>query len=513
MKRIEYRKLLWFFIGFGLFFFTRTSTFIPIAIALGPIFILRLSSSQKPFKGILITLLGFILVMQIAFWTPINFNDLFPGIFSFVRSLLLGSIFTLPFIANRLIQPKFTGFFSTLVFPVCAVALYYLESVYGPFDGVIIFYAYTQYGNLPLTQLLSIAGPWTLIFLISWFSSIVCWAWENDFNLEKTKKGIVIFLCMAIGLFLYGGIKVSPYNFDYKGKTVRIAAAVFQKNPGEPTHGIDKILNERLFTPLQETLKKIENATKQAALTNSKIIVFQEFSLIIPEEQEKEAISELKRMAKENDIYICIGYVSMPKLLEGEHKVFMGYMELSDEEEEGKNIALFINNLGEIEAEYQKHNLVFGEGTWVLEGPGIIPVVETPFGRIGIVICRDMEFSDYMMQTGKQNADIVLAPSYEAVKSLSITYAQMLRSIENGFSFVRACGYGLSIAVDYNGKILSSMNYFTTQNTIMYTDVPTKGIRTIYSFIGDLFAWLCVTGFIGYIAAAIISRVRKKITK
>ena len=249
---------------------------------------------------------------------------------------------------------------------------------------------------------------------------------------------------------------------------------------------------------MQETLKKIENATKQASLTNSKIIVFQEFSLIIPEEQEKEAISELIRMAIENDIYICIGYVSMPKLLEGEHKVFMGYMELSDEEEEGRNKALFINNLGEIVAEYQKHNLVFGEGTWVLEGPGIISVVETRYGRIGIVICRDMEFSDYMRQTGKLNADIVLAPSYEAVRSLS---------------FVRACGYGLSIAVDYNGKILSSMNYFTTQNTIMYADVPTRGIKTIYTFIGDLFAWLCVTGFVGYIASVIIFQVRKRTTE
>jgi len=452
--------------------------------------------------------LGFILVIQIAFWTPIDFNDPFLGIFSLIRSLLLGFVLALPYIATRLLQTRNKDFISTLLFPTSAVTLYYFDSVFGPFDGVAIFYAYTQYGNLPLMQSLSIAGPWTLIFLLSWFSSIVCWAWENDFDLGKTRKGVVIFLCITIVLLLYGGIRISPYYFDYEGKTVRIAAAVFQNEPGEHNPGIDKVLNDRLFTPLQETLEKIESATKQAALSSAKIVVFQEFSLVIPEEEEKEAISKLKRIAKENDIYICIGYVSMPKLLEGEHKIFMGYMELSDEEE-GKNKALFINNLGEITTEYQKHNFVFGEQIWILEGPGIIPVVETPYGKVGIVICRDMEFSDYMRQAGRQNADIVLAPSYEACKCLSITYAQMLRSIENGFSFVRSCGYGLSIAVDYNGRILSSMNYFTTSNNIMYADVPTKGIKTIYTFIGDLFAWLCVLGFCGFIFAAIVSRVKK----
>ena len=504
MKATNYSKLIWFIIGFGLFFFTRTSSFIPIAIALAPIFILRLSKSQKPLKGILITVAGFILILEINFWTPIDFSSPFPFIFSFIRSLVLGIVLSLPYIATRLLQTKYNGFVSTLIFPVSAVAIYYIDSVFGPFKGIIIFYAYSQYGNLPLMQLLSLAGIWTLIFLLSWFSSVVSWLWDHDFRLEETKKGSVIFLSIAVGLLVYGGIKVSPYNFDYEGNTVRIAAAVFQNESDKQNLGIDKMLNERLFTPLEETLEKIRHTTEEAASSHSEIIVFQEFSLVIPEEEEKEAILNLKEIAKENDIYLCIAYVSMPELLEGEHKEFMGYMELSDEEEEGRNVALFIDNRGEIVTEYQKHNLVFGEDTWVLEGPGVIPVVETPHGRIGIAICRDMEFPDYMRQAGKQNADIVLAPSYEAVISLSITYGQMLRSIEQGFSFVRPCANGLSIAVDFNGRILSSMNYFTSSNSIMYADVPTKGIRTIYTLIGDLFAWICVFALCGFILNAIL---------
>jgi len=44
----------------------------------------------------------------------------------------------------------------------------------------------------------------------------------------------------------------------------------------------------------------------------------------------------------------------------------------------------------------------------------------------------------------------------------------------------------------------------------MYVDVPTKGVKTIYSTIGDLFAWLCVLGLFGLIVFAIINRRKIK---
>jgi len=70
------------------------------------------------------------------------------------------------------------------------------------------------------------------------------------------------------------------------------------------------------------------------------------------------------------------------------------------------------------------------------------------------------------------------------------------RAIENGFSMIRADYHGLSTAVDYHGNILSQMNDFTTEERIMIADIPKQGIKTVYSQIGDLFAWLCVFGFL-----------------
>jgi apolipoprotein N-acyltransferase len=119
-----------------------------------------------------------------------------------------------------------------------------------------------------------------------------------------------------------------------------------------------------------------------------------------------------------------------------------------------------------------------------------------------------MEFPPYIRQAGKKKVDIMLNPSYDIPKSTGP--CNTLRLIENGFSLVRPVYNGYSYAMDYNGKLLAHMDSDRTEDGIMYADVPTKGARTIYSIIGDLFAWLCVLGFLGFIVVAIRERMRTK---
>jgi apolipoprotein N-acyltransferase len=69
---------------------------------------------------------------------------------------------------------------------------------------------------------------------------------------------------------------------------------------------------------------------------------------------------------------------------------------------------------------------------------------------------------------------------------------------------------GYSYAVDYNGKLLAHMDSDETENGIMYADVPTKGVKTIYSTIGNLLGWLCVLGLGACVVMSIIGRVHKK---
>jgi apolipoprotein N-acyltransferase len=489
--------VLWFLLGFGIFMFTRRSEIVPtigIAIIIAPIFILRFLRAQTTKKGIVLTFLGFILSLNIALWGLFELSDKsISMIINFVRSSMLAILFSLPYIADKLIYPKFKekGLLSTLLFPIITTAIFFLFSLEGPFDGDAVFAVFEQ-GNFIFKQIASVAGLWGFVFIFSWFASIINYSWEKKFNWGKIKKTTLIFSSILLIILLFGAIKTSSL-INPESDTVKIASIVLIPEDGKAVP-MEEIYRNKTLSPFEETMSKIEILTKKAVLNNAKFVTFQENSMTVNEENENKLVEQSKKIAKENDIYFSITYGIFP--MEGK----------------GENKQLLINNQGEIEIDYTKRYLLglgeHGETGVFKKGPEVIQTADTPYGRIGISICRDMSFAPYIRQAGKNSVDIMLSPSYDFPKSTSLLYS--LRSIENGFSFVRPVYNGISFAVDYNGKILAQMDSEKTGDGILYANVPTKGIKTIYSIIGDLLGWLCVLGFVAFVLMSIIVGVHKK---
>ena len=486
-KKNNYLSLVYFFLGFGLFMFTRSTLFVPISMVLAPIFILLFTRSQKPGKGTMFVLLGFCLSITIALWGLFDFgDDTFTLFFNLIRSVLLAIVLALPYIADRLMYNQVKGVLTTLVFPVSATALYFLNSLEGPFDGDGVFSLYFI-GDLSLKQFVSVTGLWGLIFILSWISSLICWSWENEFQWNKIKKGVAIFASIITIVFVFGGVKHSPFMYCDDVNTVRIAAVVLNSADKEIPN-LENMFKTKTSSPFDVTMRRIENLTKQAALGGAEIVSFQEYAIIVDEKNKEKLVEAFQKIAKEHHIHLSISY-----------GVFA-------EEGKGENRHIFINDQGEIEVNYLKRYLfgldpIGGEAVYMKKGPEIIPVVSTPYGNIGISICRDMSFSAYIRQAGKKHVDIMLSPAFDFPRGKGHRY--LMRAIENGFSFVRPTYNGVTFAVDYHGRILASKDYFATSNEIMYADVPMKGKKTIYPIIGDVFAWLCVLGFGAFIVLSI----------
>lgn len=72
----------------------------------------------------------------------------------------------------------------------------------------------------------------------------------------------------------------------------------------------------------------------------------------------------------------------------------------------------------------------------------------------------------------------------------------VFRAVENGFSMIRQVQEGYSLSTDYLGNTISSMDYFNTDNKVMISYVLIEGVKTIYSSIGDIFAWVCTFGLL-----------------
>ena len=65
-------------------------------------------------------------------------------------------------------------------------------------------------------------------------------------------------------------------------------------------------------------------------------------------------------------------------------------------------------------------------------------------------------------------------------------------AIEHGFNMVRSAGHGLSASFNFKGQVISKLDYFNSSEHIMISDIPKSGVNTIYSLLGDYFAYLCI---------------------
>lgn len=208
LKRIS--ASLYFLLGFGVFMSTRYSNIIPSfdqAFLIAPVFILRFIRTQPKGKGIWLTLLGFLLSMNIALWGIFKIEDhSLMIIFNLVRSTLLALIWFLPFMIDRIIYPKFKelGIISTLTFPVVITAVFFLLTFDGPFDDGAGTTSTFSYGTIVFKQAFSIFGVWTFVFLYSWLFAVINYIWEENFRWKNIKKLCIISSSVFLLVLLFG---------------------------------------------------------------------------------------------------------------------------------------------------------------------------------------------------------------------------------------------------------------------------------------------------------------------
>jgi len=161
-----------------------------------------------------------------------------------------------------------------------------------------------------------------------------------------------------------------------------------------------------------------------------------------------------------------------------------------------ENKLILIQPNGQVAWEYNKAQPVPGpEAAHQVPSDGKLRELDTPYGRVSSIICFDGDFPQLLAQAGALGTDVMLDPSndWRAIDPWHTRMASF-RAIEQGFNLIRQTSSGLSAAFDYQGRQLASMDHYRTTDYAMISQVPTRGVRTIYSRLGDWFAWLCLTG-------------------
>lgn len=484
------RSWLWLAVGAVLLPFTILRTVIPLAAWLAPIFLLRFARTQR--ARVALPAVG--IVSYAA--SLIAFRGVLPApmLYIVTAASIIG---VLAYGADLLLAPRLRGVLRTLVFPMADLSVTFVFSQGG--FGSMGAAAYSQVDNLPLSQVVSITGIWGLGFLISWAAPVVNELWERGFNLRAARRSVGAFTGVMIAVLLLGGARVA--FAPPSAPTVQIAnlapdrqldeVADVARQEARPLPAAQRTeLHERYLQPV---LDDLFSRTRQAAQGGAKIVVWSEAASFVFAQDEAAVIERARELARSEQIYLQIGLVS---LLPTDHYPFVDIR------------AILLDPEGGVAWDYTKATVPLNDGN--APGPGIVPTVDTPYGRLATVICFDASFPGLVRQAGQAGADILLVPSSDwAQVTEPLGRTAVLRAVENGMSLVRSTRRGTSFAVDHQGRqVGSKADYFVADQQTMVTHMPISGTRTVYAQIGDSFAYLAMAGLLVLAVVAFRRRSR-----
>lgn len=452
---------------------------VPPAAWLAPVFLLHYAR-EAPLGGLVVLWLVLALAAGVSNRGVIPLKGLgYGGVVAGITAAM-----TVPFLLDRLFTAQLAGVWSTLVFPAIWTAVGFLAARFNPF-GTWGMLAYTQHGIGPLMQLASVTGIWGIDFLITWFAAVANWAWGLGFDWNLIQSGVVLYGTVWGLVMVGGGVRLA---LAPRRATVRVAGLAWPEGapePGEYERVFTAVLRQAIDDQVRESMARLQEVfferTLREARAGARIIVWAEASVLVLKGDEEALLRRARSLAQESNVYLLMG---LAVLSPGADRPL-------------ENKAVFVSPAGEMMASYNKTMAVPGQERQLMRpGTGRIPVVETPYGRVASPICFDLDFPHLVWQVGVAGADLLLVPAadWEAIAHLHQAMAEF-RTVENGTAMVRVTRSGGSGAVDPYGRRCAFLDSFTTEDAVLVANVPARaGSRTMYTRVGDLFAWLCVFG-------------------
>ncbi len=155
---------------------------------------------------------------------------------------------------------------------------------------------------------------------------------------------------------------------------------------------------------------------------------------------------------------------------------------------------------------YAKRHLIPGLEDGITPGqrPELLPGEPT----IGVLICKDMDFTDLPRSYRRAGAALLAVPAWDFDRDgpLHATMA-ITRGIETGTVVARSARTGTLTASDTRGRGIAEAAYDPRGTVKLVADLPLASSPTPYTLLGDWLAWLCLLGTI--LATALATRKRR----
>ncbi|AIF47816.1 hypothetical protein HY57_11355 [Dyella japonica A8] len=359
-------------------------------------------------------------------------------------------------------------FAAALSLPAAWVAFEYINSHLSP-HATFFNISYTQASVLPVIQLVAVTGLWGLSFLmllVPTAASLQMWPHAAK-RVRWSVAGLAVLALIAT--LAYGGWRLQQAPTS----TVRIGLVSLE------AHGWAVLPSEEGDARQARYVDALQRLINQGA----KILLIPEGSFATG----TATIPAFATLAIQNHVTIGAGIA------------------LHGNAPDARNMLTVFEPGTTSPATYSKHHLLRGLEQFV-PGDSFTMLSGTP--RIGLAICKDMDYQDIGQAYAARRAQLLLVPAFDfQVDGWLHSRMAIVRGVESGFAVARSARAGRLTLSDDRGRVVAEAS--SEQNDAeLVGDLPLHDTTTLYSRLGDWFAWLDLAVLAGVLVVALLPRKR-----
>jgi apolipoprotein N-acyltransferase len=366
----------------------------------------------------------------------------------------------------RLVQRRLGPIATLFAFPTCWTAFEYLIGLASP-HGSWGSLAYSQVSTPYLIQSAALFGLYSVTFLICLFANAIAMALRLQ-GQARLAVGVGFAIC-ALNV-VFGLVRLA----QPQSETIGVAAMVY----GSATVAAH---NKDPLAAAVNVSDTYARAIRSAAAKGAKLVVTPEGGIISEAPWRSAILAPLLAASKETGTQIVAGvYERVPP---GDLAFSFG-------------------------PDYRVHTYAKRH---------LVPLLEAQFtpgsasGWLGdgraMEICKDMDFPRTIRRDAEKGIRLMAVPAGDFIKD-GWLHGRMaiMRGVEDGFALVRAANDGLVTASDAEGRLVASQTVAPAGLTMIIARIPLGPGHTVYTHIGDAFAWLCWALFLSIGARSLVNR-------
>lgn len=319
--------------------------------------------------------------------------------------------------------------------------------------------AYSQMDALSLIQVAAITGLWGVGFLV-WLLPAALAVASAPFATLRQRIGAGIVGLALISLTLaYGGWRLHD---DGHATHVRVGLVNIGASK-DAQADLDRPEGRRMLDAYLAEMERL-------AARGAKLIVAPESALLV----RTHAIAALQDLATRRGVRVLIG------------------VEDHSDSQLKRNAALVFEPGRAEPVSYYKHRLIPGFEDRYTPGDTRTVLAGTP--RIGVSICKDLDFTDTGRAHGLLDTQLLLVPAWDFDDDAWL-HGRMavLRGVESGFAMARSARDGHLTLSDDRGRVLAQASSAGIGAPVsLLGEVPLRSSRTPYTRWGDALGWLCL---------------------